>query len=656
MSTNTSGKAPLEILLVRSGARSGAGDSPAAAIVRDLVTRFEGDPARPFSRPVGISVRAASTSRQLNQLIKRALERAQRLIVVPLVDNDLILSDVDDELRGALGALANRSDEDELRFLPVALTAARISLFPNVQSLLRGQAVSSSATLAVALMQECIAFLRGGAAVAGAAFEVFFSHAKADGLGLALAIKQGVENEWRVRGFFDSRDIAPGSDWRQTLHEYAGRCAMVVVQTDIYSEREWCQKEIIAAKQNDVPILVLNALSKRESRSFPYLGNVPILRIDPLKPDLAEIVTELMSECLRVSVFQARAANMKQVGLRAIAHAPELVTLRADDQNLLYPDPPLSDTERSLIAARTKGKLVTRREMAWKLPSVTANELSIAVSISEPPETDLFDRGLTDVHVDGFWIDLMRSLFMAGISVSYGGDHRAKGFTEQLINLVRAYHREGQLTSKVSNHLSFHLARDLSQDDRVNLLDAMQIKASPLPSDISDNDTDSAYARARAFTQMRQDMAQQTDARIVCGGKLSGFSGRYAGIAEEALIHLTVGKPVYLIGILGGCAQRLTQWTENAAADSNPLSWQGAVSSARTALTDEYQRRGGPQDGAKFSPDEHGERLRQLLNTSANPAAQQWNGLTREENVRLAQTDQADEAIALFFKGLSRRF
>ena len=56
---------------------------------------------------------------------------------------------------------------------------------------------------------------------------------------------------------------------------------------------------------------------------------------------------------------------------------------------------------------------------------------------------------------------------------------------------------------------------------------------------------------------MRAWMAAETDARVLLGGKLSGYMGRYPGIAEEALLSLRAGKPIYLLGGFGGCARAL---------------------------------------------------------------------------------------------------
>lgn len=54
---------------------------------------------------------------------------------------------------------------------------------------------------------------------------------------------------------------------------------------------------------------------------------------------------------------------------------------------------------------------------------------------------------------------------------------------------------------------------------------------------------------------MRHKTTFQTQARIVIGGKLQGFSGLYPGVVEEAWWSVTAKRPLYLAGLFGGAAQ-----------------------------------------------------------------------------------------------------
>jgi hypothetical protein len=58
-----------------------------------------------------------------------------------------------------------------------------------------------------------------------------------------------------------------------------------------------------------------------------------------------------------------------------------------------------------------------------------------------------------------------------------------------------------------------------------------------------------------ALTKMREEMSAVIDARVVLRGRLSGQQGLYPGVAEEALLALAVGVPLYVAGGFGGCGR-----------------------------------------------------------------------------------------------------
>jgi hypothetical protein len=62
-------------------------------------------------------------------------------------------------------------------------------------------------------------------------------------------------------------------------------------------------------------------------------------------------------------------------------------------------------------------------------------------------------------------------------------------------------------------------------------------------------------AWTRGLTLMRQQMTLETQARLVIGGKLFGFSGLYPGLVEEAWLSLVTRRPLFLVGFLGGAAR-----------------------------------------------------------------------------------------------------
>jgi hypothetical protein len=70
------------------------------------------------------------------------------------------------------------------------------------------------------------------------------------------------------------------------------------------------------------------------------------------------------------------------------------------------------------------------------------------------------------------------------------------------------------------------------------------------------------YVRARGLTFLRHRLDDAAEARLCVGGRRSGFTGRYPGVIEEALLALRGGKPLYLAGLLGGATRDVVDAVE----------------------------------------------------------------------------------------------
>jgi hypothetical protein len=102
-------------------------------------------------------------------------------------------------------------------------------------------------------------------------------------------------------------------------------------------------------------------------------------------------------------------------------------------------------------------------------------------------------------------------------------------------------------------------ARNMLRD---GILEVRQILPPGIPLDRLDPDPVKAltsevgqFARIRALTAMRQEMARHADARICLGGSAGKATRRLPGVVEEALLTCMAGKPLYLAGALGGAAK-----------------------------------------------------------------------------------------------------
>ncbi|WP_232505041.1 toll/interleukin-1 receptor domain-containing protein [Rubrivivax gelatinosus] len=193
--------------------------------------------------------------------------------------------------------------------------------------------------------------------------QVFLSHSKHDDAGerVARLIRDRLHAGHGLASFFDVHDIPAGLRFHKVLLQQVRVSAMVAIHTDTYSSREWCRKEVIEAKRYNVPLVVANCISNLDERGFPYMGNVPVVRLDPDGPDRINVViARLLDEVLKDYLWRCRialSAATADPAVTFIPRPPELITLAALPPEadvpapmVVYPDPPLSAEEERLFA------------------------------------------------------------------------------------------------------------------------------------------------------------------------------------------------------------------------------------------------------------------------------------------------------------------
>ena len=190
--------------------------------------------------------------------------------------------------------------------------------------------------------------------------KLFISHAKMDGLPLARALKIQIgELAWLPK-FYDADDLPPGSDWQAELEKSVGASLIVILRTEEYDNRHWCQQEVLWADEYATPAVLVDA---RTSLNHPA-GTLPLERVPTVRiPDgnLLRILFLALREGLRFLHFMRRVEEMKRSGacpfpveLRVFSFQPSMTALLracrklADSTQavdvprlILYPDPPL---------------------------------------------------------------------------------------------------------------------------------------------------------------------------------------------------------------------------------------------------------------------------------------------------------------------------
>ena len=194
-------------------------------------------------------------------------------------------------------------------------------------------------------------------------FEVFLSHSKHDEAGRETmqAINDHLHRTGKLASFVDVHAIPPGVPVPDIIVDAIreNENPVVAIYTDTYSSREWCRCEVIEAKRHDVPLIVIDCLQKVDQRSLPYLGNVPVIRLDdPGNLDrLDRVLDILLDELFRCLLWRCRVEPYRDTPhTQFVAHAPELLSIAAMPMRqsgrpriMVYPDPPLGVEEARLF-------------------------------------------------------------------------------------------------------------------------------------------------------------------------------------------------------------------------------------------------------------------------------------------------------------------
>ena len=563
------------------------------------------------------------------------------------------------------------------RFIPVQLTESGWPIDTRLEDVnfLRAWAIDDAAQrrefIARHLLHVLIKLLRSNSNDAALPVTIFLSHTKLD-----------VEKEPRVvrsllahltanqpeKTWFDSGDIESGSRFAKAIERGVSDTALLAVLTDSYSSRSWCRREVLLAKRYQRPVVVVDAVTEREVRSFPYAGNVPVIRWNG-RPD--DVVDLLLRESLRHSYAEEMLKQRKRPGDEVLPAGPELVTVihRDKARPVLYPDPPLGPEELAILSL-SGIQVETPLERHARDHDLRANSLIVALSVSESEDLPKF--GLRKPHLDAILLELSRYLLLAGIRLAYGGDLRADGYTRRLADLLRdpiveQFRGEAPTSHALPPELITYLPWPTVQtvEDQAKLGPLVEVLRCDRPADVDESLDPSFVAKpiveiqvdtpmhrfawSRGLTVMRKRQTSEVAARVIVGGRIGpsdgGYKGRMPGILEEAFLSIRAKRPIYLVGAFGGCARLLFDALDGV---------------ARHELTWEYQRAAGYSDDLRRLYHERQQEWNEYETIAEflrdRGLAGLSNGLTIEENRKLATTRSADLIIELILHGLQKTY
>jgi len=506
--------------------------------------------------------------------------------------------------------------------------------------------------------------------------KLFISHSKhgRDGTIIATELRDHVRKHLPLATFFDSNDIAAGKDFEKEIKANVADSAMVIIHTDTYSDRPWCRKEVLFAKQHGCPVLVINAVTKGEDRAFPYLGNAPTMRWLSESPHRCEIVIDgALREVLRNVYFLEHLKTLKAADLLPkncveIGTAPEMLTyrnlLKAEKCNrsqrsvLLYPDPPLGDEELDVLEDLNPSNLSFTTPTASAIqhqPFQSTPPLKgklVGMSISSSP--DLAEQGMGPVHLEDAMVECTRHLLAQGACLAYGGDLRPGGFTNILFELVRTHNRGGS-EERIENFLAWPIHLRLDPTMLHEYLDEARFHNLPVPADLGlDEKTyieptfdEGRYAWARSLTSMREEMNRKVHARVLLGGQISGYKGKYPGLLEEALLALKADTPLYLIAGFGGCTRVIAEALQGRRHEALTERFHTAIDGLFAGLIERYATDAAQHRTSAIDYSAEFDFLQSKGVSGLN------NGLTNEENTTLMMSKNLSQIVYLLLRGLT---
>ena len=300
------------------------------------------------------------------------LDETCHTLVIVLIDSALLASD--DVLEWLEQCWAHvRASNGRHAVLPLAMTERLGGEFASKRNFTLGafqirsaetfgERAVRPAMVAMLVLHTCRALLARGLARASASpFETsdslrfFISHAKVDGLPLAQALKHLIASIDWLSAFYDAKDLPVGCDWQLELERGVGSSLIIMLRTDGYDARPWCQQEVRWSDSYATPAVLVDARTGLHypAPALPF-DRAPMVRI----PDgnLMRVLFAALREGLRFLYFKRRVAELKQTPmipantlLSVFSLPPSMPALLRVCRSLpqgaphfiVYPDPPL---------------------------------------------------------------------------------------------------------------------------------------------------------------------------------------------------------------------------------------------------------------------------------------------------------------------------
>jgi hypothetical protein len=516
-----------------------------------------------------------------------------------------------------------------------------------------------------------------------APMKLFLSHTKRDSIGLqtAQALKKYLDNV-AVDRFFDEVSIQPGDDISEELIAEIKDSALVAIRTDGYVASPWCRKELVLAKRDRRPMVIVDALMGTEARSSPFLSNLPSIRVNP--NDLTENVLDRVTNFIGLEVLRFLHADRQLALLRdqgsfpadavLLARPPEARDLvmglhdAPGDQpskfirTFAHPDPVLAAEEAEDLSFYS-ATLVTPTSV-WRK---RLDGLRLGISASSAGESENAQIGLSELHIEDAVRIFARQALAAGATLVYGGALAPGNLTEALFEMIGAYNKGGLVAfPRLVNYTPWPWHQEVDVQWLASRRKMLDVIACEPPLDAKEfgvddgpghvrrlkQTPDGRYALARSLSAMREIITRNTDARVVLGGKLTGFAGLMPGVVEEVLLAIRRRQPLFIAGGFGGAAQLVADAIEGKQPAHLRRQYQENMDQPYLETLRLYELRRKQSPNLDLSDMDYTAAASELEKYGVQGLAA-TNGLTEQENHELFMTGSVDAAVYLTMKGLS---
>ena len=484
---------------------------------------------------------------------------------------------------------------------------------------------------------------------------LFLSHTKRDKVGLEKTgqLKRILETFTQADNFFDRNSIHIGSDILEVIEKNLANkkeTFFAIMQTDAYSSSSWCNKEVLIAKENNKPLMIINAIEKNDERSFPYMGNTKVIRLNKeTNFEYYKILTQIFLEAIRFKYNELKLDKYKDKA-NILLSAPELLDFsirKFDKSTIIYPDPPLEDDEIMLFH-REKIEFCT--PLTYMKESKLLKGKTVMFSISE---TSLEQK----YPMHSIITDLLKYSFYYGAKIAYGG---VLNYKEEKLNLLIQMFKTIDLYKdknnkfKILNHLAypFYLLNTDEDREKFGSLIDMSNKYNPEnslenlePNDVIENilknpNIENFRVMGSSLTNMREGIIKSSDIVVIVGGKTEGYKGKYPGILEEFLLATEKCKPIFIVGSYGGVAKEIIKLIQNSDSDKLSEKYQFEKNGA---LYEEYYKENVTQ---RYSD------IQSYIKKNGYSLLN--NGLSDEENEELFVAEDSLEIMDYILTGINK--